>query len=562
MRDIASLLAPRFRPLFRRGILANLRGGIWKMLFLTTLGGFLWWALFILAMRVLSYFRGIEEIGDILGYRMLSMILIISFALLLFSSILTALSKLYLAKDLLLVHSLPVATHKVFVARWVEATLDSSWMVVVFTSPVFGAYGVIYAVQPYYYAVTFLSLLSMAVIASTTSTLLVMAGVLIVPASRMKSVVVLLGVLFFVLLYLAIRLMRPEQLVDPEIFDSVLVYVTSLQTPSSPLLPTTWAFDGIRSALMRSEPNGLFHLALSMSCAGALLCLATVVADLVYFKGFSKTQTAPPRLLKRAGISERVFAFLPGTAKAFTVKEIKTFLRDQTQWSQLFLVAALIVIYVYNFKVLPLEKSPIKTIYLQNLFAFLNMGLALFVLTAVAARFAYPAVSCEGEAFWLVQSSPLSLRTYLRIKFFIYYIPLLFLTETLIVATNMLLNVTAFMMALSTATVFFMVPAIVALAIGFGAAYPDFNAENPAQSVTSFGGLLYMIVCSGYIVLVILIEAGPVYRLFMSHLHSRPLALQTWSWIAAALASVPVLSLLAVILPLRFGRRQLARIHA
>jgi ABC-2 type transport system permease protein len=115
------------------------------------------------------------------------------------------------------------------------------------------------------------------------------------------------------------------------------------------------------------------------------------------------------------------------------------------------------------------------------------------------------------------------------------------------------------MMALSTATVFCMVPAIVALAIGIGAAYPDFSAENPAQSVTSFGGLLYMIVCSGYIVLVILIEAGPVYRLFMSHLHGRPLALSTWLWIAAALASVPVSSLLAVTLPLRFGRRQLAR---
>jgi len=36
-------------------------------------------------------------------------------------------------------------------------------------------------------------------------------------------------------------------------------------------------------------------------------------------------------------------------------------------------------------------------VYLQNLFAFLNMGLALFVLTAVAARFAYPAVSLEKE---------------------------------------------------------------------------------------------------------------------------------------------------------------------
>ena len=35
------------------------------------------------------------------------------------------------------------------------------------------------------------------------------------------------------------------------------------------------------------------------------------------------------------------------------VKDIKTFLRDSTQWSQLFLLLALIVVYLYNFKVLP-----------------------------------------------------------------------------------------------------------------------------------------------------------------------------------------------------------------
>ena len=60
-------------------------------------------------------------------------------------------------------------------------------------------------------------------------------------------------------------------------------------------------------------------------------------------------------------------SFLPSSTRALAVKEIKTFFRDQTQWSQLFLIAALVIIYIYNFKVLPLEKSPIKTVYLQNL---------------------------------------------------------------------------------------------------------------------------------------------------------------------------------------------------
>ena len=37
------------------------------------------------------------------------------------------------------------------------------------------------------------------------------------------------------------------------------------------------------------------------------------------------------------------------------------------------------------------------------------------------------------------------------------------------------------MMALSNITVFFIVSGIVAMGIGFDAAYPDFKAENPAH---------------------------------------------------------------------------------
>jgi len=262
-------------------------------------------------------------------------------------------------------------------------------------------------------------------------------------------------------------------------------------------------------------------------------------------------------VMRSRGISERLFRFLPGPVRAFTVKEIKTFLRDQTQWTQLFLIAALLVIYIYNFDALPLEKSPIQTVYLQNLFAFLNMGLALFVLTAVAARFAYPAVSLEKEAFWLVKSAPLSLRSFLRIKFFIYYLPLLALTEILIVATNMLLKVTPFMMVLSTVTVFCLVPGIVAMGIGLGAAYPDFKAENPAQTASSFGGLVFMLTCAAYIGVVILLQAGPVYWLFMADLHGRPLSTAAWFWSVAAFGAAFALSILAVILPLRFGEKRL-----
>ena len=561
LEDVKLLLRPRILPVVQRGLSRSTRGGASRLLVLVVVGTVFWWGLFGISWRVLRYFKGIEDIGDLLAYKLLSMILIVSFALLLFSGILACLARLFLSRDLFLVHSMPVPSYRIFIARWLDSTVDSSWMVIVFTMPVLLAYGIVFGAGPAYYINTLLSMAVLSVIASALSALVVMVGVMIVPATRMRSIVILMGVLFFVVLYLAIRLTRPEQLVDPEVFDSLLVYISSLQAPAAPFLPSTWAQDSIQAALAGSIRTSLFHLALAASFTAVMFCILVITADAIYYRGFSKTQTASVRVIRSRGFSERLFRFLPGPARSFIVKEIKTFLRDQTQWTQLFLIAALLVIYIYNFDVLPLEKSPIQTVYLQNLFSFLNMGLALFVLTAVSARFAYPAVSLEREAFWLVKTSPLSIRSFLLIKFVIYYVPLLVLTEGLIVATNLLLKVTPLMMVLSTVTVFCLVPGIVALGIGLGAAYPDFKAENPAQTVTSFGGLVFMITCTGYIGLVIMLEAGPVYRLFMADLHGRPLSTAVWLWIVAAFGSAFVLSLLAVILPLRFGEIRLAHVQ-
>ncbi len=558
MNDIITLLRPRITSI-RNGDLLRSRGSrFFKLLLLGTIGTLFWGGLFAVSLRVLFYFKGIEEIGDILGYKLLSMILITSFALLIFSSILTSLSKLYLSKDLFLVHSLPVPTHKIFIARWIESTIDSSWMVIIYTLPVFIAYGIVYSGGVFFYFCFFLSIISLSIIASAVSTLLVIFAVIMVPASRMKNIFLFFSILFFVVLYIAIRFLRPELLVDPEVFDTVLVYITALNTPSSPFLPSTWAFDSIKAALNGSVADGLYHTALSWSFAATMVFVNIIAASILYFKGFSKTQAAQVRLVKNSSAWSWVFHFLPGPIRAFTEKEVRTFFRDQTQWSQLFLIAALVVIYIYNFNVLPIEKSPIKTIYLQNLLSFLNMGLALFVLTAVTGRFAYPAVSAEKDAFWIIKSVPSPLKSFLWIKFFIYYFPLLVLSEILIVATNILLHVTPFMMVLSTVTVFFLVPGIVAMGIGFGAAYPDFKAENPAQTVTSFGGLVFMMLCAGYIGAVIVIEAGPVYNLFMADMHGRALTLFEWIWIIGSFSIAFVISILAILLPMRFGERKLA----
>jgi ABC-2 type transport system permease protein len=559
MKDIITFLMPRICSFKDKRFSKNNTGGLFKLLLLGTIGLLFWGGIFAVSLRVLGYFKEIAELGDILSCKLLSMVLLTFFFLLVFSSILTSLSKLYLSRDLSLVHSLPVPSYKIFIARWIESTADSSWMVIVYMLPIFISYGIVYQTGSLFYINIVMILLSLSMIASGISALMVITAVNFLAASRIKNMCVFIGLCFFLLLFFAFRFLRPERLVDPEAFATALVYLKALKTPAPSYLPSTWAFDSMRALLYGNLTEGMFQVALLWSFAGVMVFMVIIIAEAIYFKGLSKTKTAQIRLFAPKVTRIRFLTFLSLPVKAFAVKEIRTFFRDQTQWSQLFLVAALVVIYVYNFNVLPLEKAPIKTIYLQNLLSFLNMGLAGFVLTAVAARFAYPAVSTEKEAFWLVKSAPIPLMSYLRIKFMIYYLPLLILTEILIIATNILLKVSPFMMGLSIINIFFMVPGVVSMGIGLGAAYPDFKSENPAQTVTSFGGLVFMIACTGYIGAVIMIEAGPVYNLFMAGIKETRLSGFMWLWIIGSFAAVLIINIIAIVLPMKFGEKKLSR---
>ena len=561
MNHILTLFKPRIWSIRNPLILKPKKSRTLKMSVFGFIGLCVWGGIFVASLRILYYFKSIHELGDLIGLKLLSMILITVFSLMIFSSIITCLSKLFLSKDLSLVHSMPIASFKIFFTRWVESTFDSSWMVLIYTLPVMLAYGIVYNTGVLFYLMIPMSLIPLSFIASGISAFMVMVGVIIIPANRLRSIFVFFGLVLFLILYLAFRLMRPERLVDPEVFATALIYLKALRSPAPPYLPSTWAFDSLRLCLVNQTGASFFHLTMAWSFASFLGFFNILFADAVYFRGISKSQTAPARFIRNKSLNYRGFGFLSGTVRAFVFKEIKSFYRDQTQWSQLFLIAALFFIYIYNFKVLPLEKAPIKTIYLQNLLSFLNLGLAAFVLTAVTVRFAFPAVSAEGEAFWLVQSAPITIKNYLWIKFFIYYLPLLPLSVSIIFVTNLLLNVTPFMMMLSTITIFFLVPGIVAMGIGLGAAFPDFRSENPTQAATGFGGLLFMILCVGFVGAVIILEAGPVYQIFMADIKNRELTVFNWLWTIGSFAIVFIICMIAVIVPMTYGEKQLSQME-
>ncbi|MDO9585418.1 MAG: hypothetical protein Q7I93_02910, partial [Syntrophales bacterium] len=223
MKDVITLLKPRCLA-FRKGRSGPAATRNARLLLLGSIGLAFWGGTFAVFYRVLTYFQGVEGFGDILAHKLLSMVIMTFFVLLVFSSVITALSKFYLSRDLILVHSMPVPAAKIFLARFLESSIDSSWMVAVYSLPVFLSYGIVYKAEVFFYAIVAAAIVPLCLIASALSSLCVILTALLMPAGRMRSIFIFLGFFLFLILVPAFRLMRPEQLVDPDTFVSVLLY--------------------------------------------------------------------------------------------------------------------------------------------------------------------------------------------------------------------------------------------------------------------------------------------------------------------------------------------------
>jgi ABC-2 type transport system permease protein len=533
-------------------------GRLLKSLLLGFVGLFFWALIFAVIHQMLLYFRNTQGVGDLLASKLLGIAFLTFLAILLLSNVITALSTFFLSEDLELLVAAPVDRVQIYGARLVETIVDSSWMVALLSIPLLTAYGVVYSAGPTFYLLAVAVLIPLLVIPAVLGSAFTLALVNVFPARRTRDLLALIGLFAAAGVVALFRFIRPERLMQPEEFRDLVDFMAVLRTPSSPWLPNEWA-----AAALMSHLDGFFDwhpLLLLLTTAGAAVVFGAWLHARFFPSGFSKSQEGAERRegRVRSRTLDRFFRGATPTTRELVEKEIRVFFRDATQWSQLILLGVLVVVYVYNIQQLPLYTGEQVSFFLINVIAFLNLGLAGFVVAAIAARFVFPAMSIEGRMMWLLRSSPLDVRTLFWAKYWVGTIPLLLVAIPLIVVTNIFMDASPLVFWLTTGTMVAATFAVTALALGLGALFPNYDTENVAEIPTSFGGLLFMMVAVIYLGLVVLLEGWPVYIFLQAELSGEtamspvPLVL--------GVAGAAVLTAFAIALPLRAGVRRVRSI--
>jgi ABC-2 type transport system permease protein len=514
--------------------------------------------------RMLTYLARFAEFTAPLTHQILATVSVFLFTVLFASSVVTALSTQYFSEDLSLLVSAPAPLPALYSARLILTVVQASWMVLLFSVPILAAFAVTSAHPFAFLGTAALVLPPLAVIPAVLGGMVTTLLMSLFPARRVREVLMILGAVFIALLVFLLRIQQPERLLNPRSIYDVAQFFSAFRAPSSPALPSTWATEVLAAARSGNEIPAL-ALALLWSTAFASVIIGCWLARALYHRGYSRAQESRPARLSALPVVDRFLEIvtrpLSLTFRSLLLKDLRTFLRDTTQWSQLLLLGALVVVYLYNFSVLPANFT-FATFYLQNVFSFLNLGLAGFVLAAVSVRFVFTSVSAEGQAFWIIKSSPLPLRSFLWSKFWTALPPLLLLSQILTLVSSYFLGATAFMTGLAAVTIFLLTFGIVGLGVGMGAMFPRFRFENMTQIAGSSGGLLYMMVTTSFVAAILFLEAIPVWLYLSSRFRGVPLDGRAIAMMVAALANVLALNAAAVLLPMRSGEKRLAAFEA
>jgi len=468
---------------------------------------------FALFRRLFRAIANIEESTPFFALGLLRNLLALVFlvaVVILFSSAMTAaIGAFFTDLDLEIYHAAPQSKTRIVAARLGKTLAESATIVYVFLIPLFVAFARQYRVPPSFFPLVLLNLALLLAIPVTAGALVIVVLVRTFPVRRVHQIVATLAIVVLTAAVIAFRMSRPERFFATISTDDVVRVLKQVELPNIELYPGT-ALADLMVNLAQSTPVASFPAKIVVTAA-VLLVAFFVLARRIYFAAFvrARESMAPVAIGATAmtRVTDRFLARFDPPTRALIGKEVRMLSRDVAQWSQLFLMAALLFIYLYNIRMLPLGGDA-----RAGVIAYANLGMAGFVIAAICLRFAYPSVSSEGKAFWLLQTAPISYRRFLIVKVLIYAMPLTLLALLLTVFANVILGADRIIWTFTILGASLLAFTLVSMGVGLGALSPNFGAENPLQVGLSLGGFGYMALSLGYVGAIMLLMARPVMR--------------------------------------------------
>jgi ABC-2 type transport system permease protein len=428
----------------------------------------------------------------------LGLVLLFLFLMLLFSNSIAALGAFYLGRDLDLLLASPLSKPRFFFGKMLEIFGGSSWMAVIFGLPAILGFASAYQAGWDYGLIVVATLIPYFVLPTALSIVVITLFTVMVPANRTREILFFVFALVLMGIYLIGKLVFPSNASFQNAND-LLRIVSILSVPNTTWMPSYWAATCLGETLEHSGKNILPYLAMLYSTAFGLTALAYFLVRTFHFTAYSRARDNRHGLKLSSRTSHSFFVratpIFDQQFRAVIMKEFKIFARDMTQAVQLLLLLGLCMIYLYNFRILQsINGLPETTrMWWQGFLVVSNLAMGAFVITAVCTRFVFPSLSLEGQSFWILQTSPMSIKDLLHAKFWCWLVPVATISSIIFASGALAINAGPHVVIINALASWVICYGIVGLAVGMGAFFANFDWEHTSQLAASFGSLVFML---------------------------------------------------------------------
>ncbi|MDD5217857.1 MAG: hypothetical protein PHN49_08865 [Candidatus Omnitrophica bacterium] len=442
-------------------------------------------------------------VGPFLADRFVSIFTYCLFILLLTSSTVTAYMVFYKSDDNQLLFTLPVSWEALWTKKLCEIFALSAWAFLFLVIPFLAAYGHFKGAPADFYLLAPVYYLALAWNACAIGALITLLFFFVVrKAALRKWILWAAGIALLVSLIHMRPDLREEPLSSPaELFNRILPH---FKWSFAPFFPHAWTSDSITALRHHHFSDALFNAFLLIANGLFFFQIGFLTAPLLYRQSrlfLTEDKTRRHRGTKGLPVLDTLLRWLPrlnNAERALIAKDIRLFVRDPVQWSQFLIFFGVLAIYFANLRTF---KYDLLIPYWKHFIFAANIAALLMTAAGLNGRFAFPLFSLEGNRFWIVGLSPLSMKKILIEKFKLWFCINLAVLWGLTFLSAAMLRIspalTAAMLVLTGLASF----ALTGLSIGMGAIFPNFKTDNPVKIVSGFSGTLNFILEFCYIFL-------------------------------------------------------------
>jgi len=469
-----------------------------------------------------SLFYLLEEIkiGSFLLHRFISIVLFIFFMAVNAGNIVVSFSTLYKSKEVFYLITKPISFIKIFLIKFLDNFFYSSTTMLLMISAVMLGYSVYFRIDYYFVLFFFLfMLLPFMLIAASLGVILLMLMIRISYKVGLKKVVAGLIMIYLISLLLFFQSSNPISVVEKVMafYPNINGYFGSLDNPTVKFLPNFWIADSLYWFSAGKPINTLPYIGLLLGSSFAFLIAALFTAKKIYYKTWLesfelkiKNSHQKVRINKTSIFSNK--SFLAPQVDALIKKEFSQFFREPGQWIHLAVIIFLILVFIVSLSGIDRSLLNGYNYSLRAIIYVVIFSFNLFLISSLALRFAFPAISLEGDAYWKLKSSPISMKKFVIIKFSILFTFIFLMGQGLNYFSH--LNFPKPLYLTSSINIGFITLAIVSMNFGMGSLFINLKEKSPIRLASSQGASLTFLFTIILIVFLVAILFFPIYNYY------------------------------------------------